>query len=56
MQQVLTALARDALGEIVLHRFSPRELALPDTMGFQPETLTVLEDGLEIGFGPKTKR
>jgi hypothetical protein len=56
MQQLLPALARDALGEIVLHRFSPRELALPDTMGFQPETLTVLDDGLEISFGPKPRR
>jgi hypothetical protein len=56
MQQLLPALARDALGEIVLHRFSPRELALPDTMGFQPETLTVLEDGLDISFGLKPRR
>ncbi|HSW20205.1 MAG TPA: DUF1439 domain-containing protein [Ramlibacter sp.] len=56
LQAVLPALARDAVGEIVLHRFSPRELALADTMGFEPQQITVVDDGLVISFGPKQKR
>lgn len=53
VQQALPAFAREALGEFVLHQFTARELALPDTMGFQPETITVVDDGLVIGFGRK---
>lgn len=49
------ALARDAIGEVVLHRFTQRELALPDTMGFEPEQLTVQDDGLLVVFGPKRR-
>lgn len=50
------ALARDAIGEVVLHRFTPRELALADTMGLEPEQLTVLDDGLLVVFAPKARR
>lgn len=56
LQNLLPALARDAVGEIVLHKLTPRELALPDTMGFEPEKITVVEDGLVISFGPKLRR
>lgn len=55
LQQLLPALAREAVGEVVLHRFSPRELALADTMGFEPEHLDVTHDGLEVRFGPKAR-
>ena len=41
------------MGEIVLHRLTPRELALADTMGFQPQDFRVEEDGVVILFGPK---
>jgi hypothetical protein len=50
------ALTREAMGEIVLHRFSDRDLALPDTMGFEPEKLTVRDDGLLVVFAPKARR
>lgn len=56
LQRLLPAMARDAVGEIVLHRFAARELALPDTMGFEPDEIRVLEDGLLILFGPKQRR
>lgn len=42
-------------GELVLHRFTDRELALPDAMGFEPGNLTVLDDGLDIEFVPKRR-
>jgi hypothetical protein len=53
---VLPRLARDAVGEFVLHRFTPRDLALADTMGFEPESMTVVDDGLVVVFGPKRPR
>lgn len=56
LQRLLPAMARDAVGEIVLHRFAARELALPDTMGFEPDEIRVLEDGVLILFGPKQRR
>jgi hypothetical protein len=55
LRRVLPALAREAVGEVVLHRLSARELALADTMGFEPERLTVLHDGLLVEFGPKRR-
>lgn len=55
LQQLLPRLAREAVGEVVLHRFAPRDLALADTLGFEPESFTVLHDGLEVRFGPKTR-
>ena len=55
VRALLPRLTRD-LGEFVLHQFTARELALPDTMGFEPEKITVLEDGLEVGFAPKARR
>lgn len=55
LRAVLPALAQ-GIGELVLHRFSPRELALPDTMGFEPDRMQVVDDGLVILFGPKPRR
>lgn len=55
LRRVLPEMAREAVGEVVLHRFSPGELALADTMGFEPEKITVVEDGLLILFGPKPR-
>ena len=52
LQGMLPRVASD-LGEFVLHRFTPRELSLPQTMGFEPQELTVVEDGLLVFFGPK---
>jgi hypothetical protein len=55
MQAMTRALLAGAPAEVVLHRFTDRELALPDTMGFEPGVLTVLEDGLDIEFVPKPR-
>lgn len=56
LRSVLPALAREAVGEVVLHRFTPRELAVADTMGFEPGEIEVVEDGLVILFKPKPLR
>lgn len=53
LRGVLPRLARDAMGEVVLHRFTPRELALADTMGVEPQTLQVVEDGVMVVFALK---
>ena len=50
------ALAEQALLEVVLHRLSPRDLALADTMGLQPGDITVTAEGLVIGFVAKQGR
>ncbi|HEX7890490.1 MAG TPA: DUF1439 domain-containing protein [Ramlibacter sp.] len=55
LRQHLSQSAREGFGEIVLHQFTDRELALPDTMGFEPDRLTVLEDGLLVEFAPKAR-
>ena len=49
------ALLSSMPGEAILHRFTDRELALPDAMGFEPGNLIVLEDGLDIEFVPKPR-
>lgn len=54
LQGLLPAMAQN-VGEVVLHKLTPRELALADTMGFEPETVEVVEDGLVIVFGPKPR-
>jgi hypothetical protein len=56
LQKVLAGTAKDALGDIVLYQFTEKELALADTMGFVPEKLAVVDDGLMILFGPKAVR
>lgn len=50
------ALAQRTFGEVVLHRLEPGDLRLADVMGLEPETVTVTERGLVIGFGPKPAR
>ncbi|HTH77905.1 MAG TPA: DUF1439 domain-containing protein [Ramlibacter sp.] len=50
---LLPQLVRDSLGDVVLYRFADRELALADTMGFQPDELVVLSDGVLVRFAPK---
>lgn len=55
LQEVLPAMTRQ-MGDVVLHRFSDRELALADTMGFEPREIQVLDDGLLVLFGPKAPR
>ena len=41
-----------ALLEVVVHRLRPGDLALADTMGFEPGAITVESDGLSIQFVP----
>jgi len=55
LRELLPALTRDSLGEVVLHRFTDAELALPDTMGFEPGAFTVLEDALLVEFVAKPR-
>lgn len=55
LQRVWPRVAQQ-VGEVVLHRFTPRELAVADTMGFEPEEITVVDDGLLVFFGPKQRR
>lgn len=56
LQGLLPAMAREVVGEVVLHSFSPRELALADTMGFEPDQVTVVDDGLVVAFTQKLRR
>jgi hypothetical protein len=56
LQRVLPGIARDAMRELVVHRLTERDLALPNTMGLEPEELRVVDDGLMIFFGPKQRR
>lgn len=55
IERGVRALLSSMPGEVILHRFTDRELALPDAMGFEPGNLIVLEDGLEIEFVPKPR-
>ncbi|MDB5945193.1 MAG: putative transrane protein [Ramlibacter sp.] len=47
------ALAQQTFGEVVLHRLEARDLRLAEVMGLEPDTVTVTERGLVIGFGPR---
>ncbi len=49
------ALAERTLLEVVLHTLRPQDLALPDTLGMQPGSITVTREGLTIGFVPKAR-
>jgi hypothetical protein len=55
-RRVLPRLAAEAMAEVVVHRFTAADLALPATLGFEPDTLTVLDDGLLVGFARKSPR
>jgi hypothetical protein len=46
-------LAEQSLQGAVLHRLKPEDLALPDGMGLQPDTITVTAQGLVIAFVAK---
>lgn len=56
LRQQLAQSAREGFGEVTLHQFTERELALPDTMGFEPGRFTVLDDGVLVEFTPKPRR
>lgn len=56
VQVILPGMAREVAAELVLHRFTSSELALPDTMGFEPGTLTVADDGVLVEFREKRRR
>lgn len=44
------ALANQALQEIVLHQLRPQDLAVPQSMGLEPGSISVTAKGLVIGF------
>jgi len=44
------ALSERSLREVVLHRLEPSNLALPNSLGMQPGSITVTDTGLVIGF------
>jgi hypothetical protein len=46
------AASERALLEVVVHRLRPADLALTDTMGFEPGQITVEPNGLSIQFVP----
>lgn len=50
------ALAEQSLQDVVLHQLRPEDLALPDGLGLQPDSLTVTARGLVIGFVAKPLR
>jgi hypothetical protein len=54
LQGVLPAFTQ-RLGEVVLKKLSPRDLALADTMGFEPGEIQVVDDGLVLFFRPKPR-
>lgn len=50
------ALAEQTLQDAVLHQLRPQDLALPDAMGLQPDSITVTAQGLAITFVNKPMR
>lgn len=56
LRAMFQAMARENLGDVVLHRFGEGDLALADTMGLELESMQVVEDGLMVFFGPKNAR
>lgn len=44
------ALTEQSLHEVVVHQLRPQDLALADTMGLQPGSITVTDKGVVIGF------
>lgn len=54
--QPLRSLLREMaqhVGEVVLHKLEPGDLALADTMGLEPQELQVVDDGLMVFFAAK---
>jgi hypothetical protein len=60
LAQLLTAalpgLSEQALGEVVLQRLRPEDLAVPDSLGLQPGAITVTARGLVVDFVPRPLR
>jgi hypothetical protein len=54
LQGMLPSMTRN-MGEVVLRKLTQRELALPDTMGLEPQEFQVVEDGVVVLFGPKPR-
>lgn len=50
------ALAEQTLRDVVLHKLRPQDLALPDAMGLQPDSITVTAQGLLISFVTQPRR
>lgn len=53
LSQYAPQIARQSLGEVVLHTLKPEDLALPDGLGLQPGTITVTDRGLAVELVPK---
>lgn len=47
------ALASQALQDVVLHHLTEQDLALPNRLGLQPGSITVVADGLVVGLVAK---
>lgn len=56
LRRGLGAVMKEAAGDLVVHTLAPRDLALADTMGFEPRRMDVVDDGVVIVFGPKARR
>jgi len=48
LSQYAPQIAKQSLGEVVLHTLKPEDLALPDGLGLQPGAITVTERGLAV--------
>jgi hypothetical protein len=55
LKRLLPGVARETVGEVVLHKLGPRELATADAMGYEPESFDVTAQGVVVVFGPKGK-
>lgn len=55
LEDAATELAGQALLEVVLHRLQPRDLALADAIGLEPDTIRVTEAGLLVLFANKRR-
>jgi hypothetical protein len=44
------AIAAQTLQEVVLHQLRPQDLAIAESLGMQPDSITVTDKGLVIGF------
>ena len=56
LRSLLPDMARELAAELVLHKFTSSELALPDTMGFEPARVSVVADGVLVEFREKRAR
>ena len=46
-------MARQLLQEVVLHQLRPQDLAVANSLGMQPDSISVTDKGLVIGFALK---